>query len=60
MRQVDELFVASLAEEMMVNPTKDIIPMIGLILEEEEFDKLHPEAYTYEILEGTTHGVHLN
>lgn len=50
---VDKLFVAGLAKEMLVNPTKDVTPMIGLILEEEdEFDKLHPEAYTYEIIGG--------
>lgn len=53
MRQVDEVFVASLAKEMLANPTKDVTPMIGLLLEEEEdFDKLHPEAYTYEIIGG--------
>ena len=35
------------------NPTKGVTPMIRLLLDEEEdFDKLHPEAYTYENIGG--------
>ena len=44
MREVDDyMYLLPVLKEMMVNPTKDVKPMI-------EFDKLHPEANTYEII----------
>lgn len=53
-RPVDKLFVDSLKKEMLLNPTMDVAPMIGLVCLRtgEEFDRLHPEAYTYETLGG--------
>ena len=38
----------------MANPTTDVTPMIGLLTlgDGEVFDRLHPEAYTYETLGG--------
>lgn len=53
-RQVDRLFVDALKTEMLANPTTDVAPMVALLRlrKDEEFDHLHPEAYTYETLGG--------
>lgn len=53
-RPVDRVFVESLKREMLSNPTTDVAPIIGLVRlhSTEEFDRLHPEAYTYETLGG--------
>lgn len=53
-REVDSLFVEHLKKEMITNPTTDVAPMIGLLIlgDGEVFDRLHPEAYTYETLGG--------
>lgn len=53
-RPVDRVFVECLKQEMLANPTTDVAPMIGLVRLQPGvvFDKLHPEAYTYETLGG--------
>ena len=53
-REVDTMFVEHLKKEMIANPTSDVAPLIGLLMldDEEVFDRLHPEAYTYETLGG--------
>ena len=53
-RQVDRVFIESLKKEMVSNLTSDVAPLIGLLRanQEETFDHLHPEAYTYETLGG--------
>ena len=46
------MFVDGPKKEMLANPTNDVAPMIGLLCMsgDEEFDQLHPEAYTYKTL----------
>ena len=53
-RQIDPVFVEHLKAEMVANPTTDVAPMIGLLTlnDGEIFDRLHPEAYSYETLGG--------
>ena len=53
-RQVDRVFIDSLKKEMVSNLTSDVAPLIGLFRanQDENFDHLHPEAYTYETLGG--------
>ena len=53
-RAVDRIFVECLKREMLANPTTDVAPMIGLVHIQpgEEFDRRHPEAYTFETLGG--------
>ena len=53
MRKLSQ-FVESLKKEMLCNPTTDVAPLIGLVhlRPEDNFDKLHPEAYLYETLGG--------
>lgn len=58
---IDCVFVDGLKKEMLANPTNDVAPMIGLLRMrgDEEFDQLHPEAYTYETLGGNNSRVAL-
>ena len=53
-REIDSVFVQHLKEEMVANPATDVAPMIGLLIlnNGDTFDRLHPEAYTYETLGG--------
>lgn len=61
-RSVDRVFVDGLKKEMLANPTNDVAPMIGLlrVRKDEEFDSIHPEAYTYETLGGNNSRVALS
>lgn len=47
-------FVKELKKEMLENPTSDVAPMIGLVflIDGEQFDQQHPEAYSYEVIGG--------
>lgn len=58
---VDRAFVHCLKQEMILNPTTDVAPFIGHLRlhQDENFDPLHPEAYTYETLGGNNSRVAL-
>ena len=48
------VYVESLKEEMINNPTINVAPIIGVVRlkDDEPFDKKHPESYLYETIGG--------
>ena len=53
-REPDSVFVARLKHEMLENKTYDVAPLVATVrlLDDEQFDTKHPEAYTYETIGG--------
>lgn len=50
-RPIDRDFVNELKEEMLLNPTSDVAPMIGVVYTD-QFNRNQPEAYKYETIGG--------
>ena len=52
-REPDHNFIACLKNEMMLNKTNEVAPIIGIVqLHDEQFDPKHPEAFVYETIGG--------
>lgn len=52
LREPDRMFIERLKDEMKANPTSLVSPIVGLLQSGQEFDKKHPQAYTYETIGG--------
>ena len=61
LRPVDEVFAHDLKENMLKNPSKDVTPLVGLVVlgDGEEFDEQRKESYMYETLGGNNSRVAL-